>query len=66
MPKPRVVKPVDHDLAVWAALGGGSIAPERELSPGERIMAEANEILLDLLQSSTMRTSPVNPFRRDR
>jgi hypothetical protein len=60
-------KPVDPDLATWAKLGGGSLEPERELTPGQRIVAAGNEWVREQLQPSTMRTSPtVNPFRRDR
>jgi hypothetical protein len=59
----------DRDLKVWAKLGGGSLAPERELTEGERIVQAGNEWVREQLQSSTpLRISPlaVNPFRRDR
>jgi hypothetical protein len=60
-------KPADLALDVWIRLGGGPTGSEaQEMTEGERLVQEANEVLLELLQSSTMRTSPVNPFRRDR
>jgi hypothetical protein len=64
MPR-RKVKPVDHDLAVWAKLGGGVLVPERELSAGEKIVAAGNEWVREQLMSSTVRAAR-SPFRRDR
>jgi hypothetical protein len=72
MPAKRVRKKeaetVDHDLSIWARLGGGELAPERELTPGERIMAAGNEWVREQLQPTALRISPLafNPFRRDR
>jgi hypothetical protein len=57
-------KPIDHDLETWATLGGGILEPERELTEGQRIIQEANEALLELLQATA--TRPPNPFQRNR
>ena len=64
----QVVKAVDPDLEGWAKLGGGSLAPERELTEGEKITAAGNEWVREQLQPTPLRTSvlAVNLFRRDR
>jgi hypothetical protein len=61
-------KQLDPDLEVWAKLGGGTLAPERELTPGEKIMQAGNEWVREQLQPPPMRVSALscNPFRRDR
>jgi hypothetical protein len=61
-------KQLDADLELWAKLGGGELAPERELTEGERIMEAGNEWVREQLNASTWRPSvfAVNPFRRDR
>jgi hypothetical protein len=61
-------KQLDPDLEVWAKLGGGTLAPERELTPGEKIMQAGNAWAREQLHPSRPSTSvlAVNPFRRDR
>jgi hypothetical protein len=59
----RKKKPL-NDLAVWAKLGGGTLEPERELTEGERLVAEANEVVREWLNSSTCRPQTPSPFRR--
>jgi hypothetical protein len=54
----------DPDLETWAKLGGGSLAPERELTEGEKIMDAGNEWAREQLTSSTLRTAR-SPFRRE-
>jgi hypothetical protein len=59
----------DKDLELWAQLGGGTLAPERPLTEGEKIMQAGNEWVAEQLRPSTpMRFSApsFNPFRRDR
>jgi hypothetical protein len=61
-------KQLDPDLEIWAQLGGGTLAPERELTPGEQIMANGNAWAQEQLHPSRPSTSALafNPFRRDR
>jgi hypothetical protein len=66
MTKKREVGPDLATLETWAKLGGGALEPERELSEGERIVAEANEVVREWLNPSTWRPQTPNPFRRDR
>jgi hypothetical protein len=63
----KQVKAVDPDLEVWAKLGGGVTEAEaRELTPGERIVAEGNVVVREWLNPSTWRPAHMNPFQRNR
>jgi hypothetical protein len=61
----RKNKPTDPDLETWAKLGGGVTASEAEqMSEGEKIVQEANEIARSWLDPSTWRPQTPNPLRR--
>ena len=54
----RKKKKPDPDIETWAKLGGGSLAPERELTEGEKIVwPSATNAREQPLPSTPLRTS---------